>query len=107
MTAPTEKSFYQINDKGLLLNILVRPNASVTKIEGLYDGQLKIRLNAQPIEGAANQACIKYLSKLLGVPKTSMEIVSGAQSRQKRLQLHVSAEKAQAAALLLNDLLNS
>lgn len=98
--------FYKFNDKGLLLNILVRPNAVASKIEGLHDGQLKLRLNAQPIEGVANQTCIKYLSKVLGVPKTSMEIVAGAQNRQKRLQLYVNEEKAKVVASLLNEMIS-
>lgn len=94
--------FYQINDKGLILNILVRPNAAANKIEGLHDGLLKLRINAQPVEGAANQAVIKLLSKSLDVPKTSIEIITGHTNKQKRLQLHISADKALAVQALLD-----
>lgn len=87
-------TFYQLNDKGIVLNVLVRPNAAANKVEGLHDGLLKLRINAQPVEGAANQAVIKLLSKSLGVPKTTIEIISGHTNKQKRLQLHLSVEKA-------------
>lgn len=94
-------TFFQLNDKGIVLNVLVRPNAAVSKIEGLHDGLLKLRINAQPVDGAANQAVIKLLSKSLNVPKTAIEILSGHTNKQKRLQLHVSAEKAGTVAALL------
>lgn len=95
---------YKINDKGLVLNVLVRPNAAASKIEGLHDGLLKLRINAQPVDGAANQAVIKLLSKTLNVPKTSIEILTGHTNKQKRLQLHVGAEKTAAVKQLLDEI---
>lgn len=94
-------AFYQINAKGIVLNVLVRPNAAADKIEGLHDDLLKLRVNAQPLEGAANQAVIKLLSKALGVPKTAIEIMAGHTNKHKRLQLHLNAEKAGAVRELL------
>lgn len=101
MNEEAQKSFYKQNDKGLVLSILVKPNASVNKVEGVHDGQLKIRLNAPPVEGAANEMCRKFLGKLLGVPKTGIEIIAGQQSRQKRLQLYVDSSKAAEIAVML------
>ena len=97
-----ETSFYELNEKGVILNILVRPNAAANKIEGLHDGLLKLRINAQPVEGAANQAVIKLLSKSLNVPKTSIEILAGHTNKQKRLQFYVSTEKAKSVQMLLD-----
>lgn len=96
MAERNDDTFFRLNDKGLVLNILVRPNAAVSKIEGLHDGLLKLRINAQPVDGAANQAVIKLLSKSFNVPKTSIEILSGHTNKQKRLQFYLSAEKAEA-----------
>lgn len=101
----TSPQFYQLNDKGLVLNVLVRPNAAANKIEGLHDGLLKLRINAQPVEGAANQAVIKLLSKSLNVPKTGIEIISGHTNKQKRLQFYISFSKAQEVARLLQQYL--
>lgn len=94
-------AFYQLNAKGIVLNVLVRPNAAADKIEGLYDNLLKLRVSAQPLEGAANQAVIKLLSKAFGVPKTAIEIMAGHTGKHKRLQLHLSAEKIGAVLALL------
>lgn len=95
--------FYKLNDQGLVLNVLVRPNAAVSQIEGLHNGLLKLRVNAQPVDGAANQAVIKLLSKALNVPKTSMEIIAGHTNKQKRLQLYVNAAKAAALKTILDE----
>lgn len=103
MTLSSNYLFYQLNDKGLVLNVLVRPNAAASKIEGLHDGLLKLRINAQPVDGAANAAVIKLLSKTFGVPKTSIEILTGHTNKQKRLQLYVSAAKALAVKALLDE----
>ena len=44
---------------------------------------LKVRVRARPVEGAANEALIKLLSKALGVPKSAVTIQRGGQSRTK------------------------
>ncbi|OGI00248.1 MAG: YggU family protein [Candidatus Melainabacteria bacterium GWF2_37_15] len=70
---------------GIKLNIKVIPNASKCEIVGFVDNILKIRLNVPPVDGKANEKCIKFLSKLLDVPKTSISIISGEKSRLKVL----------------------
>ena len=70
---------------GIKLNIKVIPNASKCEIVGFVDNILKIRLNVPPVDGKANEKCIKFLSTLLDVPKTSISIISGEKSRLKVL----------------------
>ena len=45
--------------------------------------QLKIAVQAPPVEGRANEALIAFLAETLGVPKRSVELVSGELSRSK------------------------
>ncbi len=49
---------------------------------------LKVKLTAPPVNNAANRMSIKFLAKALGVPKSSLEIVSGHTSRNKQVLLH-------------------
>jgi len=69
--------------KGLTFDIQVIPHASRAEISGVQDGALKIRVTAPPVEGAANEACIKLLAGELKLKKNQMEISFGAKSRKK------------------------
>ncbi|MCF2514415.1 DUF167 domain-containing protein [Sphingomonas sp. G124] len=51
--------------------------------------ELEIRVSAAPTDGEANAAVIKLLAKKLGIPRSSIEIVSGESSRHKRIALAI------------------
>ncbi len=77
--------FIRENSQGLLLTIFVQPRSSKNKIVGVYNDALKIKLTAAPVGGAANRMCLKYLSKCLKVPKSSLKILSGESARTKKV----------------------
>ena len=68
---------------GLTFDIQVIPHASRAEIAGVQEGAFKVKVTAPPVEGAANEACIKLLARELGLKKSQMEISSGAKSRKK------------------------
>jgi len=68
---------------GLTFDIQVTPRASRAEIAGVQDEALKVKVTALPVEGAANEACIKLLAKELGLKKSQMEIFAGGKSRRK------------------------
>jgi uncharacterized protein (TIGR00251 family) len=70
---------------GLLFNLRVQPRASKNAVAGLYGGALKLKITAAPVKGAANNACVRFLAKSLDVPKSAVEIISGATGRDKRV----------------------
>lgn len=72
---------------GIKVSVKIIPNASKCEIVGTIDDILRIKLDVPPIEGKANEKCVKFLSKLLGVPKTAIEIVSGEKSKNKVLYI--------------------
>jgi len=77
----------QKKPEGLIFKILVQPKSSKNQIVGLHGDALKIKITSPPVEGAANQMCIKFLSKSLGIPKAYLEIISGQTSRTKSILL--------------------
>ncbi len=87
---------YRLHDgrKGAALAIRVTPRASKNEIvELLYDGSIRVRLTAPPVEDKANQALREFLAEVLGVPKTKIEIVAGENGRDKLVSvLDVDAE---------------
>jgi uncharacterized protein len=72
---------------GLTLAVRVQPGAKKTAIVGVYGegakAQLKIAIQAPPVEGRANRALIAFLADFLGLPRKRVELVSGELSRSK------------------------
>jgi uncharacterized protein len=83
----TNMIFLRESKKGLAFDIQVIPHASRSELVSVQDGVLKIKVTAPPVEGAANEACIKLLIKELGLKKSQMEITSGAKSRKKTIMI--------------------
>jgi uncharacterized protein (TIGR00251 family) len=65
------------------LSVRIQPRASKNEIITMENGGIKIRLTAPPVDNAANEALVKFLSQLLSVARSSIEIVSGHTSRDK------------------------
>ena len=68
--------------KGLIVNFKIIPNSSKNDLI-LGEDLIKIKLTAQPVENKANKALIQYLSKLLKIPKSNIEIIRGETSKEK------------------------
>ncbi len=50
---------------------------------GIHGDALRIRLQAPPVDGAANAALIAFLAETLGVRQRQVQILSGHTSRRK------------------------
>jgi hypothetical protein len=74
-----------LRDAGELVHIRVKaiPNAGASAVVGVRNGELVVRLGAQPEKGKANRALIELLSEVLGVPRSSLRLVSGETARHK------------------------
>ncbi|HZD60289.1 MAG TPA: DUF167 domain-containing protein [Anaerolineae bacterium] len=68
---------------GTLLRIWIQPRASRTALIGIHGDSIKISVKSPPVEGRANEECIRFLSAILGLPKRQFEIKSGQQGRHK------------------------
>lgn len=73
--------------RGIRLAVQITPNAKKSETLGVLDGLLKIRLHAQPIEGKANEALVRYLADTLGVPKSAVTITHGHTSKRKIIEI--------------------
>jgi uncharacterized protein (TIGR00251 family) len=86
----TAERKFKLHDgkKGAAIAVRVTPRASRNEItEIMNDGTIKIRLTASPVEGKANEALIAYLSKLLDLNVTKLEIVAGLTGREKLITI--------------------
>lgn len=78
---------------GVTLSVKVKPGASRNSIEKAPDGTLLVRLQARPVEGAANQALVKLLSNALGIRQRDITILSGHRARTKRIWIDTISAK--------------
>ena len=69
------------------ISIYVQPRASRTEIVGLHGDAIKLRVAAPPVEGEANDEVVRFLAKTLGVPASSVSVVSGSSSRRKIIEV--------------------
>jgi uncharacterized protein len=76
-------AFFLPTVQGYILRLTVVPGAQRTQVVGLHGDRLKVRLAAPPEKGAANQELIAFLAKSLNLPKSSLKLAGGAQSRTK------------------------
>jgi len=73
--------------KDTIVKIYLQPKASKNEMVGPYRDGIKVKVTAPPIEGKANDALIRFLSKELGISPSSIEIVKGHHSREKTLKI--------------------
>lgn len=75
----------EAREGGVLLRVRVQPKASRNAVLGEQGGRIRIALTAPPVEGAANEALVKYLANLLGVRRQQIVFKSGEHGREKCL----------------------
>jgi hypothetical protein len=76
-------AWFRRNGDVLTLTLHVQPGAKRTGVAGLHGEALKIRLAAPPVEGRANEALLKFIAEVFGVPLRQVELKQGGQSRHK------------------------
>lgn len=86
---------------GALVSLRVIPRSPKAVVDGVRDGRLVVRVTAPPVDQAANDAVVRLLSDVLGVPRARIVITAGATSRNKTVQIgggSVEAVRARLAA---------
>jgi uncharacterized protein (TIGR00251 family) len=79
--------FARWDNSDLILELHIQPGARRTEVAGLHGDALKLRLAARPVEGAANEALLDFLSNAFAVSRRDLALLSGAQSRKKRVRV--------------------
>jgi hypothetical protein len=74
-------------DGAVTFRVRVQPRASRNDVAGEYNGALKLRITAPPVEGRANEECRRFLARLLDIPPSAIEIIRGGSSRDKTVRV--------------------
>ena len=76
------------------LRIAAQPGAARTQAGGEFDGCLRLRIAAPPVDGRANTEIIRFLAEQLRVPRRAIRLLSGAGSRRKRFAVEAALDAA-------------
>jgi uncharacterized protein len=77
----------RILESDLDVPLHVQPRAKRNQISGCYNGALKLKISAPPVDDAANRAVVEFFAALLDLPKSRLHIVAGTKSRDKVLRI--------------------
>ena len=86
---------------GVVLEVLVQPRASRTRVVGEHDGRLKVQLAAPTVDGEANEALVAFLASALRVRRADVAMERGEAGRRKSIR--VSGTGAEAVRQALGD----
>jgi uncharacterized protein (TIGR00251 family) len=67
--------------------VQVLPRSSQCKLVGCQGDYVKIKITAPPVDGRANEECIRFLADVLGVKKDQVHIVSGLKAKKKTIAI--------------------
>ncbi|MDP2167710.1 MAG: DUF167 domain-containing protein [Thermodesulfovibrionales bacterium] len=89
---------YKKSKNGIIISVRVEPRSSKRGIAGISSGspgegrQLKVKLTAPPVGGAANEQLIEVLSEAFGVKKSAIRILKGLSSKNKVVEIEGAGE---------------
>ena len=67
--------------------VKIVPGSSSTRICGLLDGMLKVKVAAPPEKGKANQCLLRFLAKKLEIKKNAVSLISGKTNPVKQVRI--------------------
>ena len=86
------------------LAVWIQPRASNDAVVGEREGMVAIRLQAPPVDGAANAALLRFLARRLGCPTKSVRLLRGERSRCKWVAVEdIPAAEVKRRLLALSD----
>ena len=77
---------FKVDGNSVSFWLRVKPRAQRDRLKTGPSGDFVLELHAPPVEGEANEACIKFLAEAAGVPKSNVAILAGPKSRRKLLK---------------------
>ena len=73
--------------------VKVHPRSRRSAVTGRLGDAWKLDLAAPPTQGKANDACVRFLAELVGVPRARVRIVTGLTSRTKVVEIEGVTEE--------------
>ncbi len=88
-----------VMDGGITFEVHVVPRSARSHVAGTHGDRLHVKVNAPPVEGAANNVVCATVARALGVSQRQVSIVRGVASRMKRIHVEGMSESEAREAL--------
>ncbi len=75
------------------ISVRVHPRAKRSAVTGRLGDAYKVALAAPPVDGKANDECIRFLAEVAGVPRSRVRILAGASARVKVVEIEGVAQE--------------
>lgn len=79
--------------KSCHLKVILSPRAKASAIVGMQGDDLKIKIAAPPVDGAANLALVKFLAKTLNLSQNNISLIAGQTGRRKIVKIEEMTEE--------------
>ena len=86
-------------DGRIVVPVKAIPGVRASALAGVRNGELVVKVAAQPEKGKANDELERYLAGLLGLPRSAVAVVGGQTSHHKKLAVPTSTRTALEALL--------
>ena len=84
------------------ITVKVQPRAKRTELVEMLGDTYRLRLAAPPVDGKANEACVRFFAQRFGVAQSAVRIVSGLSSRLKVVEIE-GADSAEVERVLRHE----
>ncbi len=85
-------SWWAASDEGVRVRVRAVPGARITAVTGLHGDELRVRLAAPAVDGAANDELRRHLAGVFGTRRSAVRVIHGRRSRRKVVQVVGVAE---------------
>ena len=76
------------------VTVKVHPRAKRSALTGRFGEAWKLDLAAPPVDGKANDECVRFFAELAGLARSRVRIVSGATARLKVVEVEGMEQQA-------------
>jgi uncharacterized protein len=90
---------FRIEGEAVSFWIKVKPRSAREGLEIDSAGELRLAVNAPPVEGRATKACVRFLARALDLPRRRVEVLAGETSRRKLVRIRGHSARATIARL--------
>jgi len=95
----TASNWLDVRPGEVTVRLRVQPRSKRPGVAGIAEGRLRVRVSEPPTDGRANEAVVRMLAKLIGVPKSAVDVRHGAAAREKTVSITAADPSAIAARL--------